>query len=121
MSRISAAKSYLARIPLSLATHGSDREMLGLTYATRNLSAPMAQLLAKTQTTAVIAHSLTKNSFITFVSNFACENNSLFFLVTEPSSKSGTLSQADRDTCRTWPRHSRTCAFVAGIFPWSRD
>jgi hypothetical protein len=44
--------------------------MLGLTYATRNLSAAMARLLAKMKTVAVIAHSLTKNSFITFVSNF---------------------------------------------------
>src|SRR5215510_13374831 len=70
ISRTSADKSYLARIPLSLATHGSDSAMLGLTYATRNLSAAMALLLTKMKTVAVIAHSLTKNSFITFVSNF---------------------------------------------------
>src|SRR5262245_12662200 len=80
ISRISAAKSYLARIALSLASHGSDSEMLGLTYATRNLSAARARLLAKTKTTVVIAHSLTKNSFITFVSNFAFrENQPIFF------------------------------------------
>ena len=37
------AKLYLARIPLSLATHGSDSEMLGLTYVTRSFSAANVQ------------------------------------------------------------------------------
>ena len=42
------------------------------------------------------------------------------FLVTAPSSRSEILRQADRDRCRTWSRHSRTCAFAAETSPWSR-
>jgi hypothetical protein len=48
----SAVKSCLASMPASLATQGKDSVTLGLTYASRSLSAAETQVVIKEKTTA---------------------------------------------------------------------
>src|SRR6266850_5038383 len=67
MRRTSPIKSYLARIPLSLANQGSDSETLGLTYAIRTLSAAMAWLLDVTRTITAIEKNQMGNRFMSLI------------------------------------------------------